>query len=691
MASCRRRHGMPAALRTSPWSVKNGAENPANRTISCAQWRPNDSKLKVNVHWRSAQDTVGTPGADEVEALAAALGLNLPDRRGLDPLRTAVKEVPACPLIVITAYGSEPIAAEALRQGAADYLIKSSLNASTLAHSIRNVLERESLRRKVKEQRQHIEEGNRELEAALARERLARAAVEESKRKYRTLAEAVPQIIWTALHPSGELDSVNERWSRATGAAASRAMGHGWMELLHEEDQPQVKAKWGAARAGNRQFDSECRLRNADGSFRWNLIRAVPIVQSGKPCAWLGTFTDIEDRKRAEQLIGQKQKLEGIGLLAGGIAHDFNNLLVGIIGALGLALDSLPSENENRPMLEVALNAGERAAHLIRQMLAYAGKGSFLMERVDLSQIVRNTWGLVRPSIPSSIEVQFLTREGLPPLFADASQVEQIVMNLLLNAAEAIPSGRPGRILVRTDAHRLTQPMANGATDLEPGNYLVLEIRDNGAGMDETVKSRIFDPFFTTKFTGRGLGLAAVQGIVRNLGGAILVDSAPGEGTSFRIWFRPAAAADPAPAAITLAEMPPLAAANVMVVDDELAVLKVARTALERAGYQVQVAASGAEAIELLRARASSFDLIVLDLSMPGMSGFETLAEMRVLDAEVPVLLASGYGEAVMRQRSEGLSVAGFVQKPFTSKILREKVAMHLRTAGASRNSPHMV
>ncbi|HLH20266.1 MAG TPA: response regulator [Bryobacteraceae bacterium] len=636
----------------------------------------------------------GSKGLDRIRAWrpdCVLLDLNLPDMRGLDLLRAAVKEFPACPLIVITAYGSEQIAAEAMRQGAADYLIKSSLSASTLAHSIENVLEREALRRKVEEQRLHIEERNRELEAALARERLARVQVEESERKYRTLAEAVPQVVWTALHPSGELDYVNERWCRATGTPASQAMGHGWTELLHEDDRAQVEAKWSAARNGRMQFESECRLRSADGTFRWNLIRAVPVVKSGKPLTWLGTFTDLEDQKRAEQLIGQKQKLEGIGLLAGGIAHDFNNLLVGIIGALSLALDSLPAENENRPMLEVALNAGERAAHLIRQMLAYAGKGSFLMERIDLSQVVQNTWGLVRPSIPSSIEVQFLTRDGLPPLFADASQIEQIVMNLLLNAAEAIPSNRPGRIIVRTDSERLAQPMANVASDLEPGNYVVLEIRDNGSGMDETVKSRIFDPFFTTKFTGRGLGLAAVQGIVRNLRGAIVVESTPGEGTSFKILFRPAAAAEPVPAAIPLPEVPPRTAAKVLVVDDEQTVLKVARTALERAGYQVDVAASGAEAVEILRPRAGSFDLIVLDLSMPGMSGLETLAELRVLDRDVPVLLASGYSEAVMRQRSEGLSVSGFVQKPFTSKILREKVALHLRTADTPMNSHHAV
>ena len=614
------------------------------------------------------------------------LDLNLPDMAGMELLRSAVSESPRLPIIVITAHGSEQIAAEAMRNGAADYLIKGALTGNTLTHSIDRVLEREALRRQVEEQRRHIEERNRELEAGLARERAARTAAEESENRYRTLAESIPQIVWTAQHPAGEFDYVNERWQRTTGASGAQALGHAWMELLHPDDRRRIADKWSGSRARCVQFEAECRLLASDGNYRWNLLRAVPVTKGWETLKWLGTFTDLEEQKRAEQLLGQRQKLESIGLLAGGIAHDFNNLLVGIIGAVSYTLDLLPSDHEGRSMLELALNSGERAAHLVRQMLAYAGKGRFVVEKVDLSELVQKTWELIRPSIPSSIQVQFLTRPGLPPLETDASQIEQVIMNLLINAAEAIAPEKTGRIIVRTDLKRIGEPLSNVASDLEPGSYLLLEVRDDGCGMDEATKAKIFDPFYTTKFTGRGLGLAAVQGIVRNNNGAVLVESEPGKGTSFQILLPPGAAA-PASNVVPIYEPKAAEAACILVVDDEATVLDVAKVALERAGYEVQVARNGAEAVELVRAAPDRFSAILLDLSMPGLSGTDVLGEIRLVNQHVPVLLCSGYSETEMRKRSEGLTVTGFVQKPFTAKSLREKVAFHLRTAQETLHS----
>jgi two-component system, cell cycle sensor histidine kinase and response regulator CckA len=229
---------------------------------------------------------------------------------------------------------------------------------------------------------------------------------------------------------------------------------------------------------------------------------------------------------------------------------------------------------------------------------------------------------------------------------------------------------------------RVVQPISDVTNDLEPGNYLLLEVRDDGCGMDEIIKAKIFDPFFTTKFTGRGLGLAAVQGIVRNNNGAVLVESVPGRGTSFRILLppgKPVAAQNVVP----IDEAKVSEAARVLVVDDEAAVLDVAKVALERAGHTVQLARSGPEAIEKVRSSATHFSIILLDLSMPGMNGIEALEEIRALNGTVPILLCSGYSETEMRRRSEGLPVSGFVQKPFTAKTLREKVAFHLRSAPA--------
>jgi CheY-like chemotaxis protein len=346
----------------------------------------------------------------------------------------------------------------------------------------------------------------------------------------------------------------------------------------------------------------------------------------------------------------------------------------------------LPSSHEGRPMLELALNSGERAAHLVRQMLAYAGKGRFIVEKIDLSEAVYKTWELLRASIPSSIHVQFLTRPGLPPVETDPSQIEQIIMNLIINAAEAIPPERPGHIIVRTDLERIAQPLTNVASDLQPGTYLLLEVRDDGCGMDEATKAKIFDPFFTTKFTGRGLGLAAVQGIVRNSSGAVVVESQPGRGTAFKVLLPPSITVA-APNVIAIDEIKALDPARILVVDDEGSVLDVARMALERAGHQVHVAMSGSEAIELVHRFPGRFTIIVLDLSMPGMGGLETLAQIREINPAVPILLSSGYSEIEMRRRAEGLPVTGFLQKPYTSKDLREKVGFYIRKAqGAARS-----
>ena len=608
----------------------------------------------------------------------ALLDLDLPDVKGLEVLRSARRVAPSCPVIVITAHGSEEIAAEAMRKGAADYLVKGNLAGSTLTHCIDRVLEREALQREVESQRIAIEDRNRELEAGIAREMLARRTAEENERRYRTLAEAIPQIVWTACHPSGEIDYVNERWTRVTGLPESEALGHRWIEMLHAEDRMRTAEKWAISRTARVQFEFECRLRSADGNFRWNLIRAVPVMGESETLTWLGTFTDLEEQKRAEQLIAHRQRLESIGLLAGGLAHDFNNLLVGIIGAASYTLELLPRDHEGRQMLDLVLNSGDRAAHLIRQMLAYAGKGQFVVEQLNLSEVVQKAWELVKAAMPGAIDVQFLTREGLPPLMADCSQIEQIVMNLLLNAAEAIPSGKSGRIIVRTDLERISRPLANVAGDLEAGDYLVLEVRDDGCGMDEGTVAKIFDPFFTTKFTGRGLGLAAVQGIVRHNGGAIMVESAPQKGTTFKILLPPGVPDSSFANVVPIDDLKPLQNSRVLVVDDEELVRKVAVGSLERAGYHVQTASSGIEAIELVR-RSDPFSLILLDMGMPEMSGIDTLIEIRSLGSDVPIVLCSGYSEPEMRKRSQGLVVSGYLQKPFTSKDLRECVSECLR------------
>ncbi|HTS31213.1 MAG TPA: response regulator [Bryobacteraceae bacterium] len=610
------------------------------------------------------------------------LDLNLPDMDGLDLLRSILQDPDPCPVIVVTAYGTEEVAVEAMKSGATDYVVKGSVSAEGLCHAVENALEKRTLQRQVEQQRVAIEERNRELESALEREREAHRAAAESESRYRTLAEAMPQVVWTAVHPHGGWDYVNERWSRLTGAPPDSAVARGWLDFIDPKDRDSVRDSWKSSVASLRPLELQCRIRTGSGPSRWQLMRALPLIVNSRPVKWLGTLTDIEDQRRAEHLLHHRQKLESIGVLAGGIAHDFNNLLVGIIGGVSYALEVLPPQHDLRPVLDVAFKAGERAAHLTRQMLAYAGKGNFQVEDVDLGQMIHETWQLIQASIPSSVNVKLLVRPGLPLVRAGSAQLQQIVMNLIINAGEAIPSGRPGFIIVSTDVESVDSPRTTWSSDLAPGEYVVLEVRDNGCGIEPANLGKIFDPFFTTKFTGRGLGLAAVHGIVRSNRGSIEVDSAPGMGSTFRVLLPVSVATRESRA--NDSPVPPgnTKPGRILLVDDEEIVRNTTRAALEHAGHSVAVASGGLEALERLSAAPDSFSLVLLDLSMPELDGEQTLEALRLINSGLPVVICSGYSEMEVKTRFQGKAVNGFLRKPFNVRTLQETVSQVLGSAG---------
>jgi CheY-like chemotaxis protein len=365
-------------------------------------------------------------------------------------------------------------------------------------------------------------------------------------------------------------------------------------------------------------------------------------------------------------------------VLAGGVAHDFNNLLVGILGNASLALESLPPLSGVRSILEDLLTAGERAAQLTHQMLAYSGKGRFVVELVDISELIRKTLSLIQASIPRTVQLELDLAAALPAVEIDVAQIQQLIMNLVINGAEAVPEGRPGVVIITARQQRVDEDYLRAARlsqSASPGQYVCLEVRDTGAGMDESTKARIFDPFFTTKFTGRGLGLATVLGIVRGHKGTIQVDSAPGKGSMFRILL-PAASKALAPGAST-AQRPTsdLAGAGaVLVVDDEQIVRQMAQLSLRRYGYTVLLAANGQEALEVFRKNENEIRLVLLDMTMPVMSGEDTFIELKKIRPDVQIVLSSGYNEADAVKRFEGRNLAGFIQKPYTTAALGAKV-----------------
>jgi CheY-like chemotaxis protein len=337
--------------------------------------------------------------------------------------------------------------------------------------------------------------------------------------------------------------------------------------------------------------------------------------------------------------------------------------------------------------------ASERAADLTRQMLAYSGKGQFVIEPVNLSELVTEMTRLLRPSIPSHVSVQFELDPNLRPIMADSGQLQQVVMNLVVNAAEAI-GDEPGSIRVRTGMRLVDTQFIRrelDSSEIEPGTYVWLEVSDSGCGMDPGTIAKIFDPFFTTKFTGRGLGLAAVSGIVRGHHGAIQVTSRPGQGTKFLVLFR---GAPEAPVEFKHEWRPSenelKGTATILVVDDEDVVLRTARTALERRGYGIVLAESGPAAIDTFRREKDRISLVVLDLSMPGMTGQQTLPHLRAIKPDVQVLVSSGYSEVEALRVFEGEQLAGFIQKPYTAARLAEKVkaALTPEPSNADGNMP---
>jgi PAS domain S-box-containing protein len=416
-----------------------------------------------------------------------------------------------------------------------------------------------------------------------------------------------------------------------------------------------------------------------DGSTIPVLLRLDPIVDAtGQLIGQVRLYTDLrirrraeEERRRLDEQIFQTQKLESLGILAGGIAHDFNNLLTAMLGHANLALHDLPPESPARESVRQIEIAAQRAAELSNQMLAYSGRGHFVVQPINLNTLVTEIAHLLNTAISKSAVLTFALAAKLPAVEADATQLRQVVMNLITNASDAIgeASGTitlTTRMVVADTAFLAT---FTSAKELKPGRYVLLEVSDTGSGMDSATASRIFEPFFTTKFTGRGLGLAAVQGIVYGHRGALQVQSQAGQGTHFRVLL-PAVVAKLAEQR-QVAELKPIGSGEaILVVDDEQGVREFVQRVLERGGFRVLLADRGSLAVELFQQHCNEIKAVLLDLTMPLMSGREVYQALRTLKSDVPIILCSGYmlEEAVLHFAQQEL--AGFVQKPFRATEL---------------------
>ena len=479
----------------------------------------------------------------------------------------------------------------------------------------------------------------------------------------------------------------SDRWAAMLGYARAEIPPtvEGGRQLVHPDDLNSFEFRRVQHQAGTTgRYDLEYRMRAKSGEWRWIHDRGKIVAHApdGTPLRMAGTHTDITQIKAAEaerEALRLKmidgQKLESLGVLAGGIAHDFNNLLTVVLANTALAREFPGDPAELAGRLAHFATAGRRAADLCRQMLAYAGKGNFVVGRVDLGKLVRDTAQLLEVSLSKKARLSLTLAENLPAVEADASQLQQVVMNLVINASEALGE-RPGEIRLITSRAR-PQP---GMDDIEhafgppEADGVCLEIADTGQGMDPETLTRIFDPFFTTKFAGRGLGLAAVLGIVRACRGTLAVSSVPGRGTTFRLYLP----AVPGPAGGSAPSIPVAmlrgAGGTVLVADDEEAVRNAAVAMLNHHGYATVEAVNGSEAVEKFRARPQGFKAVLLDLMMPGLNGAEVLREIRALDPAVRVLMMSGFSPQEVLSRLPGLGPVTILHKPFTIPELLDRL-----------------
>ena len=520
----------------------------------------------------------------------------------------------------------------------------------------------------------------------------AEAEVRESRRQLESLLGQLPGMAFRFSN-DGSLTPVyvSRGASGLTGHTARDFLEKhiSLEEIIHPEDRVRVRAAIAAAVKKRRSFEVEYRLIDRAGREKWVLERGQGIHDETGALLFIECLAiDITQRKDAESeklLVERRllegQKLESIGVLAGGIAHDFNNLLTGIIGNSNLAALDLPTQSPVRNNLKQIELASQRAAELCQQMLAYAGKGRFVVQPVELGALVKSTLPLFQASISKSARLHFELQDDLPAVLSDPTQLRQIIMNLVVNASEALGE-RDGEIAITTN---LVQPSADwfdGAPLAPPETsmpFVRLEVRDTGCGMTEEMIAKIFEPFYTTKFTGRGLGLAAVLGIIRSHRGGLIVRSGVGKGSIFALFF-PATTHKPAekPAKIGNSNPPQQRTGHVLVVDDEEHVLAVATKMLKATGMTMEKAHDGYEALDFFRANPDGFNLVLLDMTMPRLSGEETLNLLREIRPGVRVLFMSGYNRREFVDALPGRATLGFMQKPFTIEVLREHLQFML-------------
>jgi PAS domain S-box-containing protein len=494
----------------------------------------------------------------------------------------------------------------------------------------------------------------------------AQRILQESEARFRNMADTAPVLIWVS-GPDGLCTFFNKGWLNFTGRGMEQELGDKWTECVHPDDLDGCAAAMHSASFGVRMsFRTEFRLRRADGEYRSMLSTGVPrFEQEGGFAGYIGSCLDISDLKLAQERALAGQKLESIGLLATGIAHDFNNLLGGILTSAELALMEQAEDTDFREELERIKAAAIGGAQIVRELLVFGGKETHVFEPVDCALLIHEMSQVLKVSISKFAILKTEIAENLAPVSGDPAQIRQIIMNLVINASQAIGE-RKGEIQITAKMVTLSP---NSPLRLPQGDYLQLAVADTGCGISEEVRAKIFDPFFTTKTTGRGLGLAVVQGMVHAHRGAIKVMSIPGSGTVFQILL-PTVSKDqkriPSRAGMPeAANEEPFSTAVVLIIEDEETLRSSVSKMLRMKGFAVIEAEDGNTGLDLFVARQSQVDAVLLDMTLPGRTGRAVLEEVQRIDPGAKVIITSAYGREHVQNSLQGLRPWGYIQKPY--------------------------
>ncbi len=573
----------------------------------------------------------------------------LPSFGGQDALKILRGQDPDLPFIIVSGVVGEDVAVETMKAGANDYVLKHNL--TRLAPAVR---------RELKDR------------ASRAERRAAEQALKESEARFRGIFENSGDAVFlVGVQEDGfTYDDLNHEAERFLRLKKAEVQGRFLRDLLPEALCAYFVGRCKEAIAAGRAitYDETVELPSGPSMFSSSL---VPIKDAtGKVTRLAGVCRDMTESRRAEDRLREAQKLESLGLLAGGIAHDFNNLLTAILGNLGLAQEDPAG---SAPYLARMETTALRASDLTRQLLAYSGRGRFVVMPHDLNLVVQEITQLLGVTIPKTTRLDFRLSTDLPAVEADSAQLQQVLVNLVANAADAIGE-KEGRITIATrrrfvDASDLATRFAG--QDLHPGEHVALEVSDTGCGMAPEVREKIFEPFFTTKSKGRGLGLAAMQGILRGHHAGLLVQSEEGKGTTFQIFF-PAAKAAMEATARHRETRKLISGGTLLLAEDEPEVRASAEEILDHLGFEVVAVADGWDAVKAFEANPEAFRAALLDLTMPRMGGREAAARIRVLKGSLPILLTSGFSESDAMEGAESLS---FLRKPYLVDELRDALA----------------